>query len=224
MKDLARSWTGQLPVAGGRDGRPPRRSKLAQDLVELWNASFFQPRGIEMILYKGKERRTGPQAGILEPALFGEDDDDSSTTTTTDSEASDYDSRVPGGYGRPAYNVDAQRRRHEERQERRKRRKEKKARRKAKAQQKTYSVFVSYLRGGPPAAYGTAAPGSYVPAMASPPGGFIPPGTGYNAPPTGYGAPPAGYGPPPAAYSTPSPYGAPIGIPTSRSHGYGGGY
>jgi hypothetical protein len=221
FQDLGRSWIGQLPVPGmGKDGQSPRRSTLAADLVELWNTSFFHPRGVELILYKGNERRTGPQAGKIEHKL-PRYDEDSSPSRSSDSGFSDHNSRG-GPYGRLGYEQEEARRRHqEEKQERRRHRREKRARKKAK----TYSLYVSYLSQG--------APGAYVggPSSMSMPGGY---GVAGSVP-GGYGVPlyaPEGiptarsHGSAPSThvgYTSP-PYGASTGIPTSRSHGYGGGY
>jgi hypothetical protein len=218
FQDLGRSWTGQLPVPTmGKDGQPPRRSALAADLVELWNTSFFRPRGVELILYKGNERRTGPQAGQIEHRLSRYDED----SYSSDSGFSDHNGRG-GPYGRAGYEREEARRRHqEEKQERRRHRREKRARKKAK----TYSLYISCLSKGAPGAYvgGPSArsmPASYGVAGSAP--------GGYNAPPyapegistaRSHGSAPSNH----VGYTS-SPYGASTGIPTSRSHGYGGGY
>ena len=55
------------------DGRPPKRSTLAADVIDLWNASFFRMRGVEVILYKGRERRSGRYAGTVDMNLPGFD-------------------------------------------------------------------------------------------------------------------------------------------------------
>jgi len=41
----------------------PSESTLAADPVDLWNSAFFLVRGVEVVLYKGRERRSGPNAG-----------------------------------------------------------------------------------------------------------------------------------------------------------------
>lgn len=206
-QDLGRCWSGQLPVPSAPNA--PRRSTLARDLVDLWNHSFFFHRGVELILYKGREKRTGIHAGDPSVRLPNYDDTDdtsssssSSSSSSLDSDDSDYAKRVTDAYGRPlAGQVDmqeARRRRLEAKQEKKRRRKEKKARRKAKARDKTYSVYVACLSRGPPGVpYGTR-PGVVQ-------GGF---GSG-PAVPTGY---------------IPAGYGHPAGIQVSRSHGYGSGY
>ncbi|KAF8204871.1 hypothetical protein BJ912DRAFT_1052189 [Pholiota molesta] len=216
MQDLGRSWTGQLPVPSfGKEGQP-RRSTLAADLVDLWNASFFFNRGVELILYKGRERRTGPQAGIIDhslPQYYDDDYSSSSLTSTSDSE-SEYN-HASGPYGRPGNSQtvelqEARRRRHEEKKERRRRRKEKKARRRAKSRDKTYSVYIVCLPRG------AAVPVPYAVGAQPVTGGY---GVMSNA--AGGYAPAGGYVPP-TTY-TPG-YGQPVGIPKTRSHGYGGDY
>lgn len=219
FQDLGRSWTGQLPVPGtGKDRQPPRRSTLAADLVELWNTSFFLPRGVELILYKGNERRTGPQAGQIEHRLPRYDEDSSHSS---DSGFSDNNGRG-GSYGRAGYEREEARRQHrEEKQERRRHRREKRARKKAK----TYSLYISCLSKGAPRAYAGG------PSTMSMPGGY---GAAVGVP-GGYGASPyapegisttrsQGSAPSNRVGYTSSPYGASTGIPVSRSQGYGGGY
>ena len=122
-------------------------------MINLWNASFFGPRGVELVLYKGRERRTGPNAGQLDSELASYDEsDDYSSSDSSGSDFLDHGNPAGGPYRRPAEMSDSRRRRHEEKQERRRRRKEKKARRKAKA--KGYSVYVTYIPLGNPNAYG----------------------------------------------------------------------
>ena len=156
----------------GRDGRPPKPSALSADLINLWNVSFFGRRGVELVLYKGRERRTGPHTGQLDSELASyEDSDDLISSSSSDSE---YGNLAGGHYGRPPAEMsDSRRRRHEEKQERRRRRKEKKARRKARA--KGYSVYVTYLPLGNPNSYGMMAGNYNNPAM-------------QNKPHAGYGA------------------------------------
>ncbi|KAF8901649.1 hypothetical protein CPB84DRAFT_1846651 [Gymnopilus junonius] len=188
MQDLGRCWTGQLPVAGViKGGQPLKRSTLAKDLVHLWNTSFFFRRGVELILYKGKDRRTGPEAGRIEAQLPPHDDTDGSSSSPSSSSESEL-----LGYENPEG-----RRRREEKLARRRRRKEKKARHRAKARDKVYTVYIACIPWqSPHVAYGTRPP--------------IKQG-GYAQPPitSQYGA---------SAYSTPP------AIPTTRSHGYSGGY
>lgn len=160
FQDLARSWTGQLPVAGGPSGGPPKRSKLAQDLIELWNTSYYAPRGVELVLFKGQQRRTKSLAAKAQS--FFDSSDDSSDLGST--ESSDWE----GVYGRAHSRND---RRHEEK---RMRRKEKKAKRKA------YTVYIACIINAAAAPLG--------PAVSQPVGFPMPMTAPYGVPPPGYSA------------------------------------
>lgn len=63
MDSLALAWKGNLPLPEFVKNRPPSRSSIVADLINLWNESFFLPRRVEVVLYKGRERRSGPHAG-----------------------------------------------------------------------------------------------------------------------------------------------------------------
>lgn len=100
MKDVALAWANRLPVPElSRDGQGPKNSVLVADLVDLWNVSFFLPRGVELVLYRGKERRTGQHSGTIDRDVpdFDESDDDLSLT---DSEEISNDSASDYGAGR----------------------------------------------------------------------------------------------------------------------------
>lgn len=208
MQDLGRAWAGQLPVPS-LGAALPRRSILAADLVDLWNDKFFYLRGVELRLYKGKEKRTGKNAGIVEKHLPGYEDDDSDSSTGSSSD-DEFARRNP--YGRDAA---------AEKEEKKRRRKERRAKRRAKA----YAVYVACLPrpSAPVGGYGSM-PGGYGVAPVPAPYGYgtAPSyGAAPGAVPMGYGANPsysssAGY--PPAGYAHAS------GVPASRSQGYGGGY
>lgn len=192
----------------------PRRSTLAVDLINLWNNSFFFNRGVELMLYKGRERRTGPQTGYIDNRLTLYDDESSSLDSSSNSER-DYN-RASGPYGRPGNNQtaemqEAKHRRYEEKEDRRRR----KARRKAKARDKTYTVYISCSARGPPL------PSGYAIGAQIMPGGYGPSVAANSA--AGYNSSMGGYIPP-AAYTPSSGYGQPIGIPKASSHGYGGNY
>ncbi|KAF5321894.1 hypothetical protein D9619_001021 [Psilocybe cf. subviscida] len=200
MQDLGRAWEGQLPVPS-LGAALPRRSILAADLVDLWNDKFFYLRGVELRLYKGKEKRTGKNAGMVEKHLPGYDDDDDYSSSTGSSSDVEFARRNP--YGR---DVAA------EKEEKKRRRKERRAKRRAK----TYAVYIACLSrpAAPTAGYGPM-PGGYGVAPVPAPYGYPP------APPMGYGAN--------LSYSSstgyPSAgYGHASGVPASRSQGYGGGY
>jgi hypothetical protein len=115
--------------------------------VDLWNDQFFTARAAEIVLYKGRERRTGPDAGMLDDLPTDREDLSSSSSESEDSEDSE-DDHHGGGY----YERQQARRAHkaERKAEKKRRRKEKKMRRKAKEQGKKYSLYVTYLTGAPP--------------------------------------------------------------------------
>ncbi|KAJ7499211.1 hypothetical protein FB451DRAFT_1204643 [Mycena latifolia] len=162
IQDLCLAWTGRLPAPG----RPQRKTTLAADLIDLWNVSFFFPRGVEVVLYKGRERRSGPNAGVVDIQLPTYDDrDDGSSSSSSSSEDSDSDDggRYPPaaaymygqqqfapGQGSMSEVLDQRRRRRELRAEKKRRRKEKKARRKAKAREKKYALYLTCVPNGGP--------------------------------------------------------------------------
>lgn len=169
MEDLSLSWAGKLPVQSlGRDGRPPKPSTLAAELIDLWNTSFFLARGIEVVLYKGRERRSGSQIGKVDLNMPSYDDSDSSSSSEEDTDDDDYGNTPAGPYGRPSGQPSlseiaaGRRRRHETKQERRQRHKEKKQRRKAKAREKRYALYITCLpMSGPNGIAATGMPGGY---------------------------------------------------------------
>ena len=60
---------------------------LVADLLDLWNATFFLDRNVELVLYKGRERHTGRGAGLPEVRLppIDMDEDSSATPESEDS-------------------------------------------------------------------------------------------------------------------------------------------
>ncbi|KIY73769.1 hypothetical protein CYLTODRAFT_416790 [Cylindrobasidium torrendii FP15055 ss-10] len=161
VQDLALAWAGRLPVPVLQNGHKPKRSTLSGDLVELWNTSFFMARGVEAVLYKGRERRTGARAGEIDLpyALYASDEDSDAVTSSSESEE-DSDDEPTGEryetasngylYNRPGYNptqmaelADARRRRQAAKLERKQKRKEKKMRKKAKARAKSYTLVLT---------------------------------------------------------------------------------
>ncbi|KAJ7068183.1 hypothetical protein C8F01DRAFT_1334976 [Mycena amicta] len=161
MQDLCLAWTGKLPAPG----RSNRKSTLAIDLIDLWNVSFFSPRGVEIILYKGRERRSGTQAGtedIQLPIYDDHDDSSSSSSSSSSSDSDDDDPRYAQMYmygqqpGQAAAEVMEQKRRR--RAEKKRRRKEKKARRKAKAREKKYALYIACVASGVNGQMGMGAP------------------------------------------------------------------
>jgi hypothetical protein len=140
MSDITLAWTGRLPVPPG--SRLPRPSTAVADLVELWNAQFFTARSVEIVLYKGRERRTGPDAGMLDDLALETEDLSSESSESSESESDDGSDTGYGAYDRR----EARRARRAARKaEKKRRRKEKKMRRKAREQEKRYSLYVTYL-------------------------------------------------------------------------------
>ena len=149
------AWSGRLPIPdSARGGRPPKKTALTSDLLDLWNASFFLPRGVEAVLYKGRERRSGSHTGTIDRNLpsYGYDDSDSdSDSEDSDSDDSD-DSSDDGRYRSVGYGVHggqatgpmSESGRHKERNREKKRRhKERKARKKAKARETKYALYLT---------------------------------------------------------------------------------
>jgi hypothetical protein len=152
MQDITLAWTGRLPVPPG--SRLPRPSTAVSDLIDLWNASFFGPRHVELVLYKGRERRTGPHAGAVDdlPILDGDDDDQSSEEEESDdSEAEHARYSSYGGYGA----TQAREARRARREEKRRRRKERRARRRVRDMERRYQLVALHT---PPAAPARGAP------------------------------------------------------------------
>ncbi|KAF8211394.1 hypothetical protein K438DRAFT_1807233 [Mycena galopus ATCC 62051] len=234
MQDLCLAWTGRLPAPG----RPQKKTSLAAELIDMWNISFFFPRGVEVVLYKGRERRTGPSAGVVDIQLYDEDEESSSSSSSSEDSDSDSGKYPPtmygqqqwaGQHGSMAQVVEQRHRRREMKAEKKRRRKEKKARRKERAREKRFALYLTSVPNGGPAAAGyggQAAPGY---GQAAPGYGQAAPGYG-GQPPAGYGGPaPAGYGVPaaPGSVSGGMPMGGmggagmPGGYPTMGAPGYG---
>ena len=165
MRDLSDAWLGRLPLpeSAKQDGRPPKRSVMATDLVELWNDSFFAPRGVELVVYKGRERRNGRFAGQVDTHLPGFDlTADDITDSADDGEPDSEDDYVPPGgtrygshggvYGRQdAHTLEehqARVRRKEIRQEEKRKRKEREARRRMKELERKYTMYLTCSRPG----------------------------------------------------------------------------
>lgn len=140
-----------------RDGRQPKRTTLTADLVDLWNSSFFLKRGVEVVLYKGRERRSGRNIGQVDVHLPGFEDRDRSDTDDSeddDSEDDEDDDRYKYGaygglYGRQAEAQmaelqEAKRvRKERKRAEKRRRRQEKKQRRKLREAERKYALYIT---------------------------------------------------------------------------------
>lgn len=150
------AWTGRLPLPAGN--RQPSKSELVMDLVDLWNAQFFNARGVELVVYKGRERRTGRGAGQPQfrlPRL--EDSDDDTDTDDSDDDpgsgaGSAYSGRASGGsrmgpygggYGREDPYAESREQRRYKREEKKRRARERKQRKKEFA--KKYTLYMAYV-------------------------------------------------------------------------------
>ena len=146
IKDLAMAWAGKLPTSD--PNRSSRPSLVAAELVDLWNNSFFAPRGVEVILYKGHERRSGQYFGQVDRNLPGfgnpSDSDSSDSLSSSDSSGLSDDKYGRGGggyYG--SYATDSKRRKAERKAEKKRKHKEKKARRRVREREKTYALYIN---------------------------------------------------------------------------------
>ncbi|KAF9458426.1 hypothetical protein BDZ94DRAFT_1325533 [Collybia nuda] len=173
MQDLALAWAGKLPTIG----TPQLRSELVKDLVDTWNSLFFFKRGVELVLYQGKRRRSGPHAGLLEQDLPDHEDpsDYPPSSSEDDSEDPDNRARIYAGRGNTYGNsmgrsglndVFEERRRH--RQEDIARKRQKNRRRREKYREKKFSLYLTYV---PPGA---------TPEQSHLPGRFPGPNAGYD--------------------------------------------
>ncbi|KAI0303193.1 hypothetical protein BC826DRAFT_965764 [Russula brevipes] len=151
IQDLAMAWAGKLPTADA--SRSSRSSVVTAELIDLWNSSFFTPRGVEVVLFKGHERRSGPYAGQVERNLpgFGDDSDSDSSSLSSDSSSLSDDKYgrgggggggAGGGYYGGGY-PDSKRRKAEHKAEKKRKAKEKKARRRARERERTYALYIT---------------------------------------------------------------------------------
>jgi hypothetical protein len=150
MKDLALAWAGKLPTTD--PNRSSRSSLVTAELIDLWNNSFFAQRGVEVVLFKGHERRSGPWVGQVDhnlPGFRGASDSDSSDSLSDDSSGASDDkygrgAGAGGGYY-GSYAGDAKRRKAERKAETKRKNKEKKARRRARERERTYALYISCI-------------------------------------------------------------------------------
>lgn len=144
MNDLALAWAGKMPIHEfSRGGVPPKRSSLVADLINLWNDSFFRARRVEVILYKGRERRSGAHTGTLDnnlpmPDLDSDSDLSDSSSLSSESEDDRY-------YTRGVDLAESKRRRREKKEEKKWRKKEKKLRKKVKERERQYALYLNYI-------------------------------------------------------------------------------
>ncbi|KAI0036020.1 hypothetical protein K488DRAFT_82460 [Vararia minispora EC-137] len=156
MQDLALAWAGRMPALSPNGSH--KGSALAMDLIELWNQSFFHQRGVDVILYRGRLRRTGRHAGEIDATLPGFDNDDSdedssdlstSSLSESDDDGRPHATRSPYASAADPYAQaqlqDAKRRNREKKAEKKRRHKERKARRKAKERERRYALYIACL-------------------------------------------------------------------------------
>ena len=140
------SWGGKLPTTDPNRGSRP--SAVTADLVDLWNNSFFTSRGVEVVLFKGHERRSGQMFGQTERNLpgFGDADDSDGSDSTDSSDSSDLsDDKYGRGGGGGYYGsyADSKRKKAERKAEKKRKHKEKKARRRARERERTYALYIT---------------------------------------------------------------------------------
>jgi len=144
IQDLALAWAAKLPTSD--QNRPSRPSAVTAELVDLWNNSFFAPRGVEVVLFKGHERRSGPYVGQIERNLPGFDSDGDSSDSLSSDDSSGSDGKFGRGAGHGYYGgsyPDSKRRKAERKAEKKRKNKEKKARRRARERERTYALYIS---------------------------------------------------------------------------------
>ncbi|KAI0303194.1 hypothetical protein BC826DRAFT_983911 [Russula brevipes] len=110
VQDITLAWAGRLSS---------QSSVVATaESIDVWNNSFFTPRGVEVILFEGRERRSGQMIGQTERDLPGFGEDSDSDSLSSDSEYG-RGAVVGGSY------ADSRRMRAESKAEKRRKKKEK---------------------------------------------------------------------------------------------------
>ena len=150
---------------------------MVANLLDAWNDLFFLPRGSEVTLYKGNERRSGPRVGTIDKDL--PEDDDSDKGESEDDESDDEKGleeylmmRKAATYG-PQSGIDPvviARRRRETKEEGKKARREARRKAKAKEKEKIYALYVTHvpLSGAViPGGYPSVAPPDHAPVIPS---------------------------------------------------------
>ncbi|KDQ64923.1 hypothetical protein JAAARDRAFT_242513 [Jaapia argillacea MUCL 33604] len=95
MLDLWMVWSRELQKPEVSGTQVPRRSSVVADIIDSWNAKFFAPRGLQVLLYKGRECRSGPNSGTLNSHLPGLDVN-GADLSASESDSSDSDSENEG--------------------------------------------------------------------------------------------------------------------------------
>jgi len=157
IQDVALAWAGKLPLPDNNG--PLERTTLVGDLADLWNKSFFLIRNVELVLYRGRERRSGSRTGIVDRdlPLYDKTDDYGITSSEDSEELENSDLEYTGGYAAAHNNprqqlaevLEAGRLREEAkkaaREERRRRRQERNRIRREKRQERVYALYLMYV-------------------------------------------------------------------------------
>ena len=146
------AWSGTMPTPQYPtvDGRPPKRSTLVADVVDVWNSSFFRARGVEAVLYKGREQRSGHYTGTVDmhlPEPSQGDVSDPSESEDSDEEVIERRERERDRerYGERYARQEAEARRRErklEKDEQRKRKLDEKIKRRQEEAERTYTLYL----------------------------------------------------------------------------------
>jgi hypothetical protein len=106
------------------------------DVVTQWNTQFFLPRGVDIGIYKGNSRRSGPPGMNMESRLRSYDESESESETSSSSSSSTSSSEDD------RYLSSARREQRARKAERKARRKERARRRRARRRQRSVSIRV----------------------------------------------------------------------------------
>lgn len=149
---MARAWTGQLAVRERQ--RSKKNYSMVAQLIDIWNASFFSIRGVELVLYRGRRQYSGPHAGHYDNRLgiegSSEDESDTISTVSSDSDAEERYMFYGGGHSRHGgtsnhWLTDSREARHERKLEKRKLREKKRMRRERERVRERGSGFKLFL-------------------------------------------------------------------------------
>lgn len=125
VQDITLAWAGRLSS---------QSSVVATaESIDVWNNSFFTPRGVEVILFEGRERRSGQMIGQTERDLPGFSEDSDSDSLSSDI---GWGAGVGGSY------ADSRRMRAESKAEKRRKKKEKARRNRRAEREKTFALYL----------------------------------------------------------------------------------
>jgi len=143
MKDVALAWANKFPEEMSKN------SAIVARLVNSWNSSFFMARGVEIVFYRGRERRSGPHAGRLDRDVinFDEPEDDVSTSDSESEGESEFSMRAGSGTQDPLAEVYEIGRRQRARAEadRKRRRREKNRKRRERMRDRKYWLLLTSI-------------------------------------------------------------------------------